>query len=430
MNKKISYFFTGIVLFFAIVCVSFFVTLYASVLVVVVRFASAHHWVGFFAPLTLFLLRKSVLWGATKTANNSGCLSTTQEQGEVSPFKLGVGTLLSHFCAVSVGRESVGLRLGSAWGVLLLKSCSKSSFLIKWSVFKNFLSGAENSYAWVKRLFAVVGFTAMFGTPLSAVFFVIESSQRRKFGLLPFVPLIKIKKYKCTYLGEFLLLLLSAVIARTVGRYLLDQPFMKNSHVHAIFSPIPLDALSSQGYFLYFLIGLILSFLALCFREINASFSRAVFSPVFSYAFAFILAAVIVSGYFTLFSNLGEPLFVAAFSSQFLPFFQSSAWAASKTLLTIICLKIGFLGGEFTPLWASGSLFAGSLGNALGLPQVTAAAVGGLFFCLRAMGLLWAAPIMIIEIFGKNCLVPCFFVFLGVTLFEFAYLSLTKRHGE
>lgn len=111
------------------------------------------------------------------------------------------------------------------------------------------------------------------------------------------------------------------------------------------------------------------------------------------------------------YSNYGTNLIEAAFSVGLMPVYPWD-WLL-KMLMTVICLSIGYVGGEVTPLFAVGSVLGFVIGPFFGMDPMWGAALG--YAAVFGAGTnTWLAPMMCgIEIFGFDGF-PAFFIVCSV----------------
>lgn len=292
-----------------------------------------------------------------------------------------VSTAITHLFGGSAGREGAAIQLGGAGAsalsnVLRLKDTERTVFI---------MSGMSAVFAGV------------FGTPLTAVFFILEFKSTKKDLSLAFLPCI-----------------LSAVIAQNVSS------LMGVVGETASLSNVPAFSFLSVAKIVVLAIALSLLGKTMCFIFHKAeSFAKKIISSAFLRT---VLGSVIVVG---LTAIVGDMRYNGSGMSMAMSAVEGTAdWFdfILKIVFTALTLAAGFKGGEIVPSFCIGATFGCVLGNILGLDAGFCAALGlvGLFCC--AANSPASAVFLGIELFGVSNL-PYYL------LISFILWPLSVGHG-
>lgn len=284
-------------------------------------------------------------------------------------------TWISHIFGASVGRESSALQIGGSladWAKNVFKSWTMNNFDL--------------------RLYGMMmGFASLFGTPLAAVFFVLEISKNWS-------------------LKRFFWGLFSAILCR----YFFNLYGGQNLHLNFILKTdfkysIPLLAstlllgLSTGVLAWFFLRGI---FLLKRFQSLQSQF----------------LASLVLILCFAIFNN--HDLMGLSLSSLEGSFQTSSpvSFFLQKLIVTLLSSAAGFQGGEVTPLFVIGATMGSSLASLLGQPLdlFAALALVGVFAGVTRSPI--GSLMLGLELFGMS---P-FFLFTLVILIS---LRIAPRQG-
>lgn len=285
-------------------------------------------------------------------------------------FMMMISTWLSHLAGASVGKEGVGMQIGA--------------------VVSNTISRQLPYFRERKTIFLITGmaagFSGLFGTPFTAVFFAME------------VLVSGVIEYRA--LAPALAASLSAAgIARLCGlgkeAFLLPYSF-EIGLVHDCWK------LAILGI----LFGLVGGFFAWCMHQAHHYFDHSRLNPYYRIVFFSAgLAGLLWLFYDGRYSGSGVNLITYACTGN-----QIYPWDfALKFGLSVLSLSMGFIGGEVTPLFAIGASLGAILGPLFGYPPAFGAALG--YAAVFGAGTnTWLAAMMVgMEIFGMNFF-PFFFV--------------------
>lgn len=292
------------------------------------------------------------------------------------------GTLLSHLCGASVGREGAALQLGGSMG------CNFG---------RAFRFGREDV-----EVLTMCGmsacFSALFGTPLTAAVFVLEVlrvGSMRYNALLPCV--------LSSYTAAFLARLMGAKpMAFAVG----EVP---------AFGPVA--ALQAAG--LAALCGGLGILFCTCVHKAGHLLEKWIPSPPvrIAAAGAVMAAAVCLFGLYD-YAGAGGHMISAAIEGR-APGFAFLI----KLLLTALCVGAGFKGGEIVPTMFIGSTFGCVAGPLLGLNPGFSAALGLTALFCSVVNCPLASLFLAIELFSPTDIAP-FAVAVAVAYVLSGYFGL------
>ncbi|WP_304747816.1 chloride channel protein [Dubosiella newyorkensis] len=302
-----------------------------------------------------------------------------------------LGTWISNLVGASVGREGVAMQIGAA---------------ISDTFSKPFLK-----YKDAKSIFLVVGmaagFSGLFGTPFTAIFFAME------------VLVAGVLKYRA----------MAPTISSSFSAAWLSSKFGIYKKFENIQFPFEITwkmllALVGLGI----LFGIVGGLFAYTMKKVKRAMKRKIPDPYKRIFYGGIVIAIVLfvwnQGRYSL---LGENLIDAALRYGTIYWYD---WIG-KFVCTIFCLSIGFMGGEVTPLFAIGSSLGFMVASFFGFPPVMGAALG--YSAVFGAGTnTFLAPVMIgMEIFGFQYF-PLFFIVCAVAHIVNRHQSiyaLQKREG-
>jgi len=276
------------------------------------------------------------------------------------PFVL-AGTLITHLCGGSAGREGTALQMAASAADQLHRP------------FK--LNPEERRILLITGLSA--GFASVFGTPLAGAIFGIEVLMMRKFPLKAILP---------AFIGAFL------------GAYVTELSGV--GHTHYYIAEVPSLSLMGMGFGI--LAGILFGLAAVLFVKSTHYISQ--FSKVIKYPpLRPVLGGVLIVAAFLIlhsskYLGLGVPEIVKSFEEPSLP--QDFLL---KILLTAITLGFGFKGGEVTPLFYIGATLGSALSLFLPMPVGLLAGMGFVAVFSASAKTPIACCLMAIELFGISC---------------------------
>lgn len=355
----------------------------------VTEFRLNNYGIIFFLPLGALAI--TLIYRLLKQDNIDGTnfvISSIRKDGKV-PFRMApaimFGTVATHFLGGSAGREGAALQLGGSLGSTLGK------------LFR--LDSKDRQVMVLAGMGAV--FSALFGTPLTAVVFVLEVISVGIIHYSALVPCI-VASVASYYLTSLIGLEPEKFILQEIPS--LDWPPLLLSLVMGVAC-----AVLSIGFCL-----LIEKTREGAKRLIKNDYLRAAVGGTL------ILLLTIAVGT-TDYNGVGSHVINKAISDG-----QANPEAfALKLLFTAITLAVGFRGGEIVPTFFVGATFGCVFGGLIGLNPSFAAALGlvGLFCGVTNSPI--ASLILSVELFGAEGL-PYFAIVCALSYTLSGYFSLYK----
>lgn len=338
--------------------------------------------------LTVAMLRK---WGK---GNIGMAAAFRASRGETKGFPLRnvvfqfAGTWSAHLFCASVGREGAAIQIGAALGSGIGRNIP--------------LRGAERILI-VSGMAA--GFSALFSTPVCALFFSLE----------------------VTIVGG---LHLRALVASAVSSFTAwyTASLCGLSHTLIVAGDAPSLTLAVLAKLIVLGAAFGLTGFAFCIiRGAAGKFFRTGIKNAYlrvGLAGAMLACLLYLSG--GRYSGLGTNLIEIAVSGGKIYSFDFIV----KILFTAVTLAVGFLGGEVTTFFAAGTCLGLVLGEALGLPPVFAACLGYAAVFGAATNTLFAPVLLCVELFGGALLPHAAIVCTAAYLFNFNRSVYDQRYRE
>ncbi len=323
---------------------------------------SVHSWLLYLLPVSgLVIVSVYRLFGAETDEGANLVIASLRTKDSVPPaaaVRIFIGTVLTHLCGGSAGREGAALLIGAG-----VASCFERLFHL------------EESDAKLMTMCGMSGlFSAVFGTPVTAALFSMEVSS---VGVLRYTAL-----YPC---------LASSLIAWGVSN------FLKTEGVS-----MPDVAFPSVGLGIFLRVAILALLCAMCailflwvIHFVSHQFHQYLLNPYLR---------VIVGGILVIFLTLllgrdyngaGMGIAVTAVSGRAVP------WAfLAKILMTALTIGAGFKGGEIVPSFFIGAAFGCTVGPLLGIDPGFAAAVGLIALFCSVVNCPVASIILSVELFG------------------------------
>lgn len=326
-----------------------------------------HGWLLFLMPLCgiviVFLYRVSGVGSDMGTNHVLRAVkhdSTMEKVPAVLAPLIFVGTVLSHLGGASVGREGAALQLGGSMGAFAGRQLRMTERDIR-----------------VMTLCGMSGvFAALFGTPLTATFFVIEVVSVGFFHYSALIPCI-----------------VSSIMAYSIADYFHAEALhffitVPEADIRSILSVIALAALCAALSVVY--CGVMHTASRWAAKWIKNEYLRMIAGSAVMLLATFLLGTDAYNG-------AGMPVISAALSGTCGNF--DFLW---KMLLTALCVGVGFKGGEIVPTLFIGATFGCLVGPLLGLPASFAAAVGLISLFCSVVNCPVASIILSLEMFGTS----------------------------
>jgi H+/Cl- antiporter ClcA len=324
----------------------------------------AHRWLLWLLPLAGFAVGWLYLrFGRAVEAGNNLLIDQIHDPDKVIPLRMAplvlIGTVLSHLCGASVGREGTAVQMGGT-----LADQLTHVFRLRHEDRRTLLMAGISA-----------GFASVFGTPLAGAVFALE--------------VLAIGRLRSNAL-------FACLVAAIAG----DRTCLLWGvhHTHYVIgaipplAPWPLLAAGVAGI----AFGLAGRLFADCTHALGAWIKRKVaYAPLRPLlgAIAIALAAALLP--IDHYLGLGIPTIQAAFLQPLAP------WDfAAKLVLTVASLGSGFKGGEVTPLFYIGATLGNALAPLLHLPLGLVAGLGFVAVFAGAANTPLASTLMAIELFG------------------------------
>ena len=346
----------------------------------VTEFRESNLWIIWLLPIAGLIIGLSYhYFGTSVVKGNNLLLEEFHSPKQIIPFKMAplvlFGTLLTHLCGGSAGREGTAVQMGGAIADQFTR------------LFK--LSPSD------RKLLLIIGisggFAAVFGTPIAGAIFALE------------IMIVGRMRYET---------LLPSIIAAVASNYVCI--FWGVHHTSYVIPEVPL--MDGLNLIITIFAGILFGLTALWFSK-SIHFVSSYSSKLISYAplrpfigGIFIALFVFFMGS-TKFIGLGVPTILEAFTVS-LP----ASDFAIKLLITAFTLGVGFKGGEVTPLFFIGATLGSALFMFLPLPVALLAGMGFVAVFAGATNTPIACTFMGIELFGAESAlyiaVACFVAYL------------------
>ncbi len=329
------------------------------------RFFEAHTWLVWLLPVggvvIVWLYSITHMLKSAGTDEVIGSVRTGHHIRLVMAPLIFISTVITHLLGGSAGREGAALQLGGSIGVKVGK-------LLK-------LNDRDMHIITLCGMSAL--FSALFCTPLTAVFFAIEVIS---VGVMYYAALLP-----CTVAS-----LLSYAIALLLGAHPMDFTLTIPAATWSTLWRVALLAVLCAGVSILF---------CLAMRESGRLFKKAFPNPYLRIVVGG--CALILLTYLCGSNNYNG----SGTAFVFLAVNEGSAAPAAflwKMLFTAITIGCGFKGGEIVPTLFIGSTFGCVAGNLLGLDPRVAAAIGMIAVFCAVVNCPVASIILSIELFGSQ----------------------------
>ncbi len=368
-SKHFSFLFRHLFIWALLIAiVSTFGCLFLWMLQTVSSYRMDHLWIIFFLPIVGYATTYSYQkWGGNFQNGNTQLVVSADSNTFQLPFLAApfifISTVLSHMVGASVGRESTAVQMSAGWATAIGKYFRLSPQLT--SVFV--------------RSAVAAGFSAVFGTPLTASIFAFEWSKSH----------LKVSHFLIVSSSSFCSFYLTT--------------FWPISHLH--FPEIPKIDWYSENTLFLIIFGIaagIISFIFIYLTHFLPKVWSKIQSPSLRtfYAGSIILALTFIWGD-TTFLGLGLSTIEQAFLTG-VPF----TFFMLKMLFTLLSTSGGFKGGEVTPLFFIGACLGSSYAIYMGTDSLFWAAIGLVVPFAACTKTPFACGIMAYELFGIHVLLP------------------------
>jgi H+/Cl- antiporter ClcA len=328
-------------------------------------------------------------WGGTASKGMSLIFDAANGSGEDIPACLiplvMVCTWVAHLLGASAGREGVAVQIGGAVGDIVGRKIKSSN--------RSVLISAGMA----------AGFSGLFGTPFTAVFFAMEVLCVGKLNYRAAVPIV---------IGSVASYIVSGALGLERFKFAVDSVgtdytvMLKAAFLGAVFG----------------IVGAIFAFLLkLCKKKVGELKIGSIKKIVILSA----LLSAILLAFGGRYCGLGTNLISYSLNGDKIYLYDF----ALKLLLTVFTLSIGFQGGEVTPLFSIGASLGAVLSAYMGLPVAFCAALGYCGVFGGASNTLFAPLLIGCEVFGwENA--PCFLICCGCAYIFSGNISIYKQKRE
>lgn len=346
----------------------------------VTDFRESNVWIIWLLPIAGLIIGLSYhYFGTSVVQGNNLLLEEFHNPKQIIPLKMAplvlFGTLLTHLCGGSAGREGTAVQIGGAISDQFTR------------IFK--LRATE------RKLLIIIGisggFAAVFGTPIAGAIFAIE------------MMLVGRMRYET---------LLPSLIAAVFSNYIC---LLWGVH-HTVYTIDMVPIMDAENLLITIFAGILFGLTAMWFSKsihFVAHFSARFisFPPLRPFIGGIFIALFVFFMGSTKFIGLGIPTIQEAFTIS-LP----ASDFVIKLLITAFTLGVGFKGGEVTPLFFVGATLGSALFMFLPLPVALLAGMGFVAVFAGATNTPIACTFMGIELFGAESAayiaVACFVAYL------------------
>lgn len=298
-----------------------------------------------------------------------------------------LGTVISHLVGASVGREGAALQIGGVVGSQFSRICH----LDEWDRHVVIMCGMSAVFA------------ANFGTPVTAAFFSLE-----------------ITSVGIVYYAGLVPCLVASLTAVSAAGFLGVEPF------GFVLAAVP--DLSGTNLGLAALLGVLCAVLSIVFcrclhtgESLAKKYIKNDYLRILAGACAALLLSCLAGP--GRYNGAGMDVIYDAVSGVTRP-----EDFLIKMAMTVLCVSVGFKGGEIIPTLFIGSAFGCLMGGLLGMDPGFAAAVGMIALFCGMVNCPVASIVLSIELFGSQGL-PFFAVACAVSLMLSGNYSLYREQS-
>lgn len=345
-----------------------------------------HGWLLYFLPLAgiiiVFLYRKL---GMSEDGGTNTIISSIRSSEKI-PFRMAplifIGTVLTHLCGGSSGREGAALQIGGSIGAFIGRGLK--------------LDEKEMHIITMCGMSAV--FTALFGTPLTATIFSMEVVSVGVMYYIAFVP--------C---------LIASLTALSISKHFGMVP------VAFVIGNIP--ALNLINIFKIVIIAILCATCSIlfivCVHKAGHLYKEKISNPYLRIiAGGFIVIALTAIVGCRDYNGAGMDIIIKAFSENSKP----EAFLM-KIIFTALTLGAGYKGGEIVPTFFIGATFGNLVGGILGFDCGFSAALGIVALFCSVVNCPITSIMLSIELFGSEGMV-LFAIVASISYMLSGYYSL------
>lgn len=348
----------------------------------------ANPWIFYLLPVGGLIVAGAYHFADESTAEGTDCVIEAIRTPKDIPARMGLliffSTVATHFFGGSAGREGAALQIGGSMG---------------YSVGRLFHMKDEDRHI-VTMCGMAACFAALFGTPLTAVVFVMEVVAVGNMQYAALVP--------CAA---------AALVGSSVARVLRIAPT-----AFAI-SCVPVLNLESsvQTVVLAVLCAVLSAVFCGIMRGTGWLFRRFLPNTYLRAAVGGTMILLLTFLFGRNYIGMGSDGIAAAMQGHTEP-----AAFALKLLFTAITLGCGFRGGEIVPAFFVGSTFGCAMGGLLGLNQQFAASIGFMAMFCGITNCPITAFILSLEVFGKQG-AAFYLIAAGISYMLSGYSGIYKK---
>jgi H+/Cl- antiporter ClcA len=357
-------------------------TLFLYTLNLATNFRESHLWLVFLLPFAGLLIGYLYhYYGKDIAKGNNLILEEYEVSQNTIPLKMMpmvyIGTILTHLCGGSAGREGTAVQMSSAiadqfTAVFGLTKRERKTILIIG------ISG---------------GFASVFGTPLAGAIFALEVLYFSRISFRSVIP-----SFLTAYIAYY------TVAFFEIPHLIYPKPYIPQIHLQVILWIL----------FAGILFGLAARMFATTVHYFSKKARDLISYPPFRPFFGgLIFAAAIYFSGATQYLGLGLPTILQSFRIA-----QEGDVFLLKLVATAFILGMGFKGGEVTPLFFIGAALGSALSIFVPLPVSLLAAMGFVAVFAGATHAPLACTIMGIELFGLQS-----GIYVGVACFTAYFFS-------
>lgn len=344
-----------------------------------IRTSSPIYFLPFLPIIGIFIVYIYKKIGGKAIKGMSLIFEVAQEKENKIPLRLipliSTTTWLTHLFGGSVGREGVAVQIGATfsnwvYNKLKIKNSGKTFLII----------GMAS------------GFSGLFQTPISAIFFAVEVLIAGAIHYRALIPAIT-----------------ASFAASTTSHFLGLEKFIFNLSCNINIDFLVIFKLIILGI----LFGFVGSLFAICLKYLKQLFTNKIPNPIKRiFIVSIFLSISLLLLYNGRYSGLGTNLINSSFNGDII---YSYDWLLKFTF-TIITLSIGFQGGEVTPLFSIGASLGTVLAIFFNLPVELVASLGYIAVFGSATNTFFAPIFIGAEVFGYQY-IPFYFIVMS-----FAYI--------
>lgn len=340
-------------------------TLFSKTISLVTGVRSQNNWIIFLLPiaglLIVFLYKKLKVYTVGTNQVIENCTNDENLSPLITP-SIFMGSVFSHLCGASVGREGAALQLGGGLASFLSRTFS-----------------LDNTQKQILTYCGMAGvFSAVFGTPFAAFIFALQITYVWKIRLNAVLP---------TLISSFTAYFTAINIGAHPERFALNK--IPNLTVLTLFKVIFISLLSA---------------LLAMFFCYSLRWTEKLFEKLFKNPYIRIVSGGIITVFLTVllkttdYNGAGVNVIENIFENVS---FENEAFFL-KLIFTCIAVGSGYKGGEIVPTLFIGATFGSLIASLIGLPVALGGAVGMAALFSGVTNCHIAAIVLCLELFSGN----------------------------